>query len=81
MDCTQKDRLGKVATWFCEKAATVRAGDVVNFFFQGHGKKNGDMVFGKRKMSTSDLRQLLHLFDENVQINIFASHCFSDSRI
>lgn len=37
-DYTQKDLLGKVATWFREKAATVESGDVVNFFFKATEK-------------------------------------------
>ena len=61
----QEDLLGKVATWFHEKAATVKA----------------SMVFGKRMMSISDLQQLFHLFGKKAQLNIFASHCFTGSLV
>lgn len=73
--------MGKVATWFREKTSTVKAGDVVNFFFQSHGEMNGDMIFSERMMSISDLQQLLHLFYEDIRLNIFASHCFSGSLV
>lgn len=39
------------------------------------------MVLGGRVMGISDLHQQLHLFDGNVHLNIFASHCFPGSLV
>lgn len=38
-------------------------------------------IWWKSNESISDLHQLLHLFDKDVQLNIFASHCFSGSLV